>query len=449
MQDPEAGASWSVEDITHYDSLAQPLLTYLCRYAANQQDVEDLLLVVFVAALNDVDFSDLPPQRCLRWLRNVARNTLNNRYRQHKVPLMALEDDDVDVQDEQTVPAQVLLSSSEQEALIMRVRTRLQNYEDLPAPGVAARMIPGKWLLHTNWFVATWRQGRFAPLFNVLVIVLIIAIVATGSLLLFKPPAQPQSYSQSQIAIGTGDESASSPTSASYSVMTTNGRLDETMQINPGPYFFGEIIAIDFTITNLTGVTLHTLDNECPAAYGLDTPSFQALPIPVSTIETGGQCTALKLAPGRAITLHSYLVLPTRGQENLHANARLHASATDDAQLTGIYDALAVQGPMIPLQIANTAPPARMITVTQKLHSNKHTMELLIHAPAAARAHLLYWTNMVCQNLAALKSSGELGSWHVLTTTIIQQPSCLGPHQAWDYAIGAPGYGITQGKYQG
>jgi RNA polymerase sigma-70 factor (ECF subfamily) len=47
----------------------------------NEQDAEDLLLEVFLAALSNESLSRLPVQGQLAWLRRVARNKVIDRYR--------------------------------------------------------------------------------------------------------------------------------------------------------------------------------------------------------------------------------------------------------------------------------------------------------------------------------------------------------------------------------
>jgi RNA polymerase sigma-70 factor (ECF subfamily) len=69
------------EDSTLYDRFAGPILHYLFQQVSNEQDAEDLLLEVFLAALQDKSLSDLPAGRQLAWLRRVARNKVIDRFR--------------------------------------------------------------------------------------------------------------------------------------------------------------------------------------------------------------------------------------------------------------------------------------------------------------------------------------------------------------------------------
>ncbi len=71
-----------------YDQFAATIFTYLLRQVQNEQDAQDLLLEVFLAALGNELLSSLPVQGQLAWLRRVARNKVVDRYR--RVTLLTL-----------------------------------------------------------------------------------------------------------------------------------------------------------------------------------------------------------------------------------------------------------------------------------------------------------------------------------------------------------------------
>ncbi len=66
---------------TLYDRFAVTIFQNLCEQVSHKQDAEDLLLEVFVAALQNESLSSLPAGRQLAWLRRVARNKVIDRYR--------------------------------------------------------------------------------------------------------------------------------------------------------------------------------------------------------------------------------------------------------------------------------------------------------------------------------------------------------------------------------
>lgn len=68
-------------DASLYDRFATTIFTYVLNQVQNEQDAEDLLLEVFLAALSNESLSRLPVQGQLAWLRRVARNKVIDRYR--------------------------------------------------------------------------------------------------------------------------------------------------------------------------------------------------------------------------------------------------------------------------------------------------------------------------------------------------------------------------------
>ena len=64
-----------------YDRFALTIFTYLGQQVSHEQDAEDLLLEVFLAACSNEAISGLPAERQLAWLLRVARNKVIDRYR--------------------------------------------------------------------------------------------------------------------------------------------------------------------------------------------------------------------------------------------------------------------------------------------------------------------------------------------------------------------------------
>src|SRR5260221_127774 len=63
-----------------YERFAERLLAYVCQQVSNRQDAEDLLLEVFLAALQNTSLARLPAERQLAWLRREARNRVIDNY---------------------------------------------------------------------------------------------------------------------------------------------------------------------------------------------------------------------------------------------------------------------------------------------------------------------------------------------------------------------------------
>ncbi len=64
-----------------YDQYADIIYGYLLTQVQHEQDAEDLLVEVFLAALNNAALPKLPEQSQLAWLRRVAHNKVVDRYR--------------------------------------------------------------------------------------------------------------------------------------------------------------------------------------------------------------------------------------------------------------------------------------------------------------------------------------------------------------------------------
>ena len=68
-----------------YERFAATLLASLCQQVTHRQDAEDLLLEVFLAALEYPALTALPADHQLGWLRRVARNKVIDHYRHTSV----------------------------------------------------------------------------------------------------------------------------------------------------------------------------------------------------------------------------------------------------------------------------------------------------------------------------------------------------------------------------
>src|ERR1700730_14091890 len=81
MQQLNTDAEQNGVDTTLYTRFSVNIISYLCQQVASQQDAEDLLVEVFIAAHNHSELSDLSEERQLAWLRRVARNKVIDRFR--------------------------------------------------------------------------------------------------------------------------------------------------------------------------------------------------------------------------------------------------------------------------------------------------------------------------------------------------------------------------------
>jgi RNA polymerase sigma factor (sigma-70 family) len=129
---------------TLYDRFAVTIFQYLCQQVSNVQDAEDLLLEVFLAALQDESLSDRPAGQQLAWLRRVARNKVIDRYRHvallNLLPIeQALEMEDTALTPEQYTERQenyerlyqsiAQLTALQRELIRLRYRNGLHYFE--------------------------------------------------------------------------------------------------------------------------------------------------------------------------------------------------------------------------------------------------------------------------------------------------------------------------------
>jgi RNA polymerase sigma factor (sigma-70 family) len=76
-----------------YQLHAPKILDYVSRQVSSSHDAEDILIDVFVAALESASFAALTEQDQQAWLWRVARNKVIDLYRRtHRVPLKNIDD---------------------------------------------------------------------------------------------------------------------------------------------------------------------------------------------------------------------------------------------------------------------------------------------------------------------------------------------------------------------
>ena len=89
MQHIQTNEEHGAENIALYDRYAATLFSFIYQQVSVQQDAEDLLLEVFLAAFKSETLSTLSNELQLAWLRRVAKNKVIDRYR-HTVVLSML-----------------------------------------------------------------------------------------------------------------------------------------------------------------------------------------------------------------------------------------------------------------------------------------------------------------------------------------------------------------------
>lgn len=116
----------SQADASLYDHYAQRLFAYVRLSVPSHQDAEDLVLDVFLAALEQDNLSWLSEKQQLAWLRRVAYHKLMDRYRRasHR-PVVSLEQVLETIQLEEALTPELLLERREEIAWLASAVNRL------------------------------------------------------------------------------------------------------------------------------------------------------------------------------------------------------------------------------------------------------------------------------------------------------------------------------------
>lgn len=346
----------------------------------------------------------------------------------------------------QASPAPVQLSAEEQAQLLERVRQRLQSPDRASAAsdeqavrpaGTTGSMPPKK--LATRRFAI--RQGDRAVRFaNVLAAVLLIAVIAGLSLLLFR-------HREGPIIGSVPPSTQSSPPASIMSVFSAAGGFEMTLSLTRGPYFLSELVAAQISLTNHTDKTAYVgfpfVGSSCGYVTGIqttgeDNPQF-VIPIPTDhSCPPGFSDTAIK--PGQTLTTVKYLPLTNSGHLTLTAETEFYSSARQlqnpfPKQISSPLDG---HWPTISIDVASKVPANRMISY------HRVGSRVFIDAPQPVQ----YLYSVFCSdynNDQGGTGTGNFG-WESLTKNVVGEPGCPGKNVQWRFAFGLPGYAIVQGN---
>jgi RNA polymerase sigma factor (sigma-70 family) len=130
-----------------YQRHAPSILTFIRRHIPSREDAEDVLLEVFLAALESEKLGAFNEGEQLAWLRRVAYNKCIDHYRQNRTSIVSLEQAMETVfNDEQQAPEQISLRNEEHARLHMSLPAlpeakqhilRLRFAHDLSSPEIA------------------------------------------------------------------------------------------------------------------------------------------------------------------------------------------------------------------------------------------------------------------------------------------------------------------------
>jgi hypothetical protein len=247
------------------------------------------------------------------------------------------------------------------------------------------------------------------------------------------------------------------PTSTPNSADIKWDGLEMSMKITPGPYFLGELLAVDLSLTNHThsslilsgkndGSEAHPCSSYSlrPKLTGGTSPHYSLYTKPVPFVYACGLVgDGPALVPGRTIVDHFYVLLTSSGEVTLAGVAFFDTLSP----LTGHL-------PTLHIQVAPQVPADRIISL------QRQGSEVMAHAPASI--HLIGQTYILCQVSSTDRGTpGGYDYWQTLSTHTLQRPACpdmngwangqqVTTHWTiilWKYAIGAIGYEVAQGQF--
>jgi hypothetical protein len=241
------------------------------------------------------------------------------------------------------------------------------------------------------------------------------------------------------------------------------------MTLTPGPYFLGELVVADLSLTNSSAMS-YLLDSGCGGVdegavfggtlyegavsvtiSGGTGPHF-SLPTANESWCPSGETT---LKPGQVLTSHLLLLIPSSGKIIIKAGAQFFQTHTgpdgvQETTLTG-HSPLDGHWPSLTLSVAPMAPVDRRITL-------QHTgATVQVQAPLSARSTLYYTYTLKCSNAIndpqAEAEVDTIAVWQPLALPVLHEPACGQGEDPnirfstihWSYAVGAPGFAIASG----
>lgn len=282
------------------------------------------------------------------------------------------------------------------------------------------------------------RLQRRGHTFHTLVAILIVGLLVGGSLVFLRGSL-------------LGSAPAREPGGTAATVHAEAEGLEMSLRVTPGPYFLGELLAVDMSLTNTTQTPFHLLGQFTSVDIGLSmteslcrgsifhaslsgghSPSFtipaeqllEQLKAAVSCPKTG----LSDLSPGESLTIRQYVPLESSGQVMLKAEASFAPANSSNAYPPPVHSLV------FHLNVASQVPTDRTIS------AQWHGAELRVTIPHVVHPHL---ASIYAES--PLVSSDCTAFWWQSASTDLQRIShCKGKQGA--YAVGAAGYAIVVGN---
>jgi hypothetical protein len=230
-------------------------------------------------------------------------------------------------------------------------------------------------------------------------------------------------------------------------VVSSVGGLEMSLSLTAGPYFLSEMLAVDISLTNHTQNTyevgvpfVETLCGYGPGVWitGGTQPEY-TIPVGVVYRCPSGAGGHLPLQPGSTLTTHHYLPLKKSGEQTLTGSVGFSKQGVTPP----VPSSSEGHWPSLQISVHPVIPADR------KLSLEVRNAQVIVHASTEAAAHLAYFYGVWCYDTNNDGGSTESGSagWEPISTNKVNEPGCPGKNVHWDFAFGAPGYGVVWGNY--
>ncbi len=336
----------------------------------------------------------------------------------------------------------VSVTAEEQSQMLIRVRARLRQTDDLLSKDTSSTSENSEGVLQSSLLrrkAPRRRLSRMRYTLNMIAAVLVVAVIAGASLWLFS--SRQGSNLGGNIPTGAPVGTIKAPAT----VRSEAGGLEASLQITSGPYFLSELLAATVTLTNHSNKSVFlqgsgTALNSCTGTFSLapiggSEPHYN---FTVNQFPISCPFSDTKLDAGKTLIGSGYVPLTMSGQVKLIPEGRFLTVTKDRNGIEGMsggFDPLANHWPTIPINVMAKAPADRTISLQQQ------GSQIAIDAPIPARSHLVAYDTVTCVGTMSTSAG-----WYPLTTAILHERGCSGSNKHWVYAVGAPGYAIASGE---
>ena len=384
--------------------------------------------------------------------------------------------------------ASVAVPPDRQEQIIARVQERLlKTASETPPnqtmPGQLKEAVDSSPRAALSPAASPRRRGKLVRLSTLFAAVLVIGVLVGTSLLISLP--RPRTMGTPATPV----ESVEKP----GTIHTQAGGLEATLQVTPGPYFLGELLEVDLSLTNHSQTTfqgdrchlyptLIVIDGEGVRDTNLasavattiyrDQYTVKIFPhdtnlahLPPITFSPAflSECfptsfNVVSLQPGKTIMVQRYIALTSSGHVTLAEQAafqKVVPGANGGTKLVSTASPLDGHWPSLQISVGTRVPSNRRLSSRQQT-----AMQLVVSVPATARGYLLYAYEYACGlGKVVSESGGEFRADHKISqpAMTLQKPQCdsqypyFGSTPAkllrWTYVIGVPGYAMLSGNH--